>query len=192
MINKMKNKIGFALRLFGYQVAMSIFTLMITIPVFNNRSIRLGLSVFSIILYMILVYFTAHERGEKDFVGRNNPIDPPKALDGFVYAAMAQVIPAFVIILYAIFPIVYIVMYFGAFMYSPTNFLVAVSSIGEIMELPTWQMIAWYVVAMIPEIAVGGVAYYMGFKGIFLSKIFKVDTKEVHSGPRDDDPNFDA
>ncbi len=187
MLDKMKKKIGFALRIFGYQVAMSIFALMITTPVFNRPLYRIFTSVFSILLYFVLVYFTAHDLGAKDYVGRNNPVNPPKAVDGFVYCAMSQVINLVFIILYLLVPGSFIALYLGNFMYCPLNFI----HIQSAADLDVTFNAIWYLVSCLPQIAVGGIAYLFGYKGIFISKIFKLDTKEINANPNEDNPTLD-
>jgi hypothetical protein len=102
MFSKIKKKIGFGFRVYGYQVAMSIYTMMISMPLIamtNSIIARSIAVVFSIGLYLVMVYFAAHTLGEKDFAGRNNPIDPPKAFDGFVFGVVSQTINYIALIL---------------------------------------------------------------------------------------------
>lgn len=192
MIQKIKNKLGFSFRLYCYQIAMSLYTLMISIPVGTlvkeTPAVKTAVVVFSLILYFVIIYFTAHARGEKDFVGRNNPINPPKANDGFVYAIVSQIINIVFIVLLLIpakslNAVSLIAMNFTDYMYFPVNYLVK--------DLSNLQMGIWYLVSLVPQVLVCGLSYMLGFKGIFISKFFKLDKAEIHSAPREDNPEFD-
>lgn len=184
MLERIKNKIGFCVRLIGYQIAMSMFALMISIPVFNSGTVRTITASFSIVLYLIIIYFSAHDRGSKDYVGRNNPINPPKLYDGFIYGLVAQTTNIVINIIYIFTTKVYVALYLGQFMYSPLNFIH-----GEITQLSREFLIIWYFIVAIPEIVVCGVAYILGYKGIKIGDILKFNKAEIHSAPREDDPS---
>ncbi len=202
MLNKMKKKIGFAFRVYGYQVAMSIYTMMISMPLIalTDQIIARSIAVlFSIGLFLVMVYFASHALGEKDFVGRNNPIDPPKARDGFVYGIMSQTVNYLVLILMLIpaggvngFATAFMNLF--GYMFMHANFisggLKAILGDASAFTLSSLSAL-WYFVFTIPTIIACGIGYLFGFNGIKISGYFKLDKKEIHSGPNDDNPNFD-
>lgn len=202
MLTKMKNKIGFAFRVYGYQIAMSIYTIMIAMPLIalsESIFLRSIVVVFSICLFLVMVYFAAHTLGEKDFVGRNNPINPPKAYDGFIFGVMSQTINYIAILLMFVsvggingFATAF--MNLLGYMFMHANFisggLKTVLPEASTMTLSAISAL-WYFIFTIPTVITCGVGYMFGFKGIKISEYFKLDKKEIHSGPNDDNPNFD-
>lgn len=201
MFKKMKKKIGFAFRVYGYQVAMSIYTMMISMPLIaltDNIFVRSIAVLFSIGLFLVMVYFAAHGLGEKDFVGRNNPIDPPKPLDGFVFGIMSQLINYLALILMlipagGINNVATAFMNLFGYMFMHANFikggLKAVLGEGSTSLYPLSAL--WYFVFTLPTVISCGIGYMFGYKGIKISEKLKLDKKEIHSGPNDDNPNFD-
>lgn len=192
MIEKIKKKIGFALRIFGYQVAMSIYTIMITLPLkafTDSLLVKTLVVLFSIILFLVMIYFASHDIGAKDYIGRNNPINPPKKIDGLIYGIMSQLIN-YVLILLILIPIdttkaiAGFILNFINYMYLPSNFIQG--GINGVLLLAIW-----YLLTTLPQIIVISIAYIFGYKGIKILSFFKLDKKEIHSGPNDDNPNFD-
>ncbi len=202
MLTKMKNKIGFAFRIYGYQVAMSVYTMMISMPIIAMTEIVFARSVaviFSICLFLVMVYFAAHTLGEKDFVGRNNPINPPKAHDGFIFGIMSQFINYLVMILMLIsaggingFATAFMNLF--GYMFMHANFISGgLKTVLPEASAATLAALSslWYFIFTIPTVITCGVGYMFGFKGIKISKFFKLDKNEIHSGPNDDNPSFD-
>ena len=202
MFEKIKKKIGFTFRVYGYQVAMSVYTMMIARPLIaltDSIIARAIAVVFSIGLFLVMVYFAAHTLGEKDFIGRNNPINPPKARDGFVFGFMSQIINYVALILMLIpasgingFATAFMNLF--GFMFMSTNFISGglKTLIPEASAMTLSSLSAlWYFAFTIPTAITIGIGYMFGFKGIKISEFFKLNKTEIHSGPNDDNPSFD-
>lgn len=180
MKNFLKSNLYYIIRLVGTQVGISIFAMMLQFATITiNDGLHLVASIGAIVFYMVLLYSTCWEMGYKDSerISAGRLIRSP--FHG-AYVAAAAYIP--VIILLAL---LWIGFAFGSQEWGGSMFFVVrwilyiyysvyhglINAVVQNMSVLDFQTVIYpllYTLSLIPGIAVSGIAYYLGSKGIAL------------------------
>lgn len=169
------------------QFAISIFGIMVVTPFMYNSTMLALAGVFSILLFYFIIWFFVNEDGQKDGIKTNAGRFQGKLYAGLVYCALAHLpsfflalvnvilscvpsLPGWLETIRAIINIFVRLFLYGMFTGVNTA-LCDVSSLYKSLSDLGITFLAY----SIPTLAVCGVAYYFGFRGI---KILKDKSKK--------------
>ncbi len=180
MKNFLKSNLYYIIRLIATQVGISIFAMMLQFATITiNDGLHLVASIGAIVFYMALIYSTCWEMGYKNSerIAAGRLVQSP--FHG-AYVAVAAYIPVIFLLI-----LLWIGFAFGSQTWGGSLFFIVrwvlyiyysayhglINAVVQNMSVLDFQTVIFpllYTLSLIPGIAVSGIAYYLGSKGIAL------------------------
>ncbi len=180
MKNFLRTNLYYIIRLIGTQVGISIFAMMLQFATISiSTDLHLVASIGAVVFYFVLIYSTCWEMGYKssERIAAGRLIQSP--FHG-AYVQIAAYVPVIVLLI-----ALWVGFAFGNLVWGGSMFFVVkwilyvyfsvyhglINAVIKSLSLVDFQTVLYpllYTLSLIPGIAVAGVSYYLGRRGIAL------------------------